>query len=83
MAANATTFLVKRVLDEVRPMLTPDEGDVQLLSIDEGTVRVKYDKGHNDKCVECVMPPEDFREYLMGLFESRVPGVTDVEVVGP
>lgn len=77
---SATDFLVRRVLDEVRPMLTPDGGGVELLSFDAGIVRVKYDKGHNDKCVECVMPPEDFREYLMEILQSRVRDVVDVEV---
>ena len=75
-------FLVRRVLDEVRPMLTPDGGDVELLSFENGVVRVRYDKGHNEQCIECVMPPEDFRLYLMDLFGERVRGVVDVEVTG-
>lgn len=78
--ASRTDFLVRRVLDEVRPMLTPDNGDVQLVSIDDGVVRVRYDGGHNEKCFECVMPPDDFRMYLMDLFRDRVPDVRDVQV---
>ncbi|MDE3100641.1 MAG: NifU family protein [Chloroflexota bacterium] len=80
MAASKTDFLVRRVLDEVRPMLAPDNGSVELLSVDGGVVRVKYDGGHNEQCFECVMPPDDFRLYLLDLFHDRVPDVADVEV---
>lgn len=76
-----TELRVKRVLDEVRPMLTPDGGDAQLIAMDDGIARVRYRKGHNDKCVECVMPGEDFRAYLIDMFSERVPAVRDVEVV--
>ncbi len=78
---NANDLLVRRVLDEVRPMLAPDGGGVELLSFEGGVVRVKYDKGHNDQCIDCVMPPEDFRLYLMDLFGERVRAVVDVEVI--
>jgi Fe-S cluster biogenesis protein NfuA len=77
----STDFFVKRVIDEIRPMLAPDGGDVQLLSYEEGTVKVSYEKGHNDECFDCVMPPEDFREYLLGLYRDRVPEVSEVEVI--
>lgn len=74
-------FFVRRVIDEIRPMLTPDGGDVQLLSYEEGKVKVSYEKGVNDECVDCLMPPEDFQEYLLGLYRDRVPEVHEVEVV--
>lgn len=74
-------FFVRRVIDEVRPLLTPDGGGVELVSFDAGTVRVSYELGHNESCFECVMSPEDFREYLLGLYRDRVPDVKDVEVL--
>lgn len=78
---SAADFLVKKVIDDVRPMLTPDGGNVELVSISNGVVTVKYDKGHNEHCVDCVMPPEDFRLYLLDMFHDRAPGVLDVQVI--
>lgn len=74
-------LLVTRVLDEIRPMLTPEGGAVDLLSCQDGVVRVSYLKGHNDECIECVMPAEDFQLYLTDLLTERVTGVVTVEVV--
>jgi Fe-S cluster biogenesis protein NfuA len=74
-------LLVNRVLDEIRPMLTPDGGGVDLLAVEDGVVKVEYVKGHNDQCVDCVMPPEDFQLYLEELLQERVSGVVGVEVV--
>jgi Fe-S cluster biogenesis protein NfuA len=74
-------MLVTRVLDEIRPMLTPDGGAVDLLSCEDGVVKVGYLAGHNEECMECVMPPEDFRLYLTDLLTERVLGVVAVEVI--
>ena len=74
-------MLVTRVLDEVRPMLTPDGGTVDLLSCADGVVKVSYLVGHNEECMECVMTPEDFGLYLTDLLTERVSGVVAVEVV--
>lgn len=71
---------VRQVVDDVRPFLTPDGGDVDLLSIDGDVVRVRYRKGHNEKCVECVMAPDEFREYMIEMFRNQVPVITDVQV---
>jgi Fe-S cluster biogenesis protein NfuA len=74
-------LLVSRVLDEIRPMLTPDGGGVDLLSCQDGIVKVSYLVGSNEDCVECVMPPAEFELYLADLLKERVTGVTEVEVV--
>lgn len=74
-------MLVTRVLDEIRPMLTPDGGAVDLLSCQDGVVKVSYLKGHNEECMECVMPTADFELYLSDLLKERVTGVVAVEVV--
>lgn len=72
---------IRQVVDEVRPLLTPDGGDVELLGLDAGVASLRYDKGHNPRCFDCVMPPEDFREYMISVLKDRVPDVIDVRVV--
>jgi len=76
-------LLVSRVLDEVRPMLTADGGEVDLVSVADGVVTVRYLVGHDEECVDCVMPPDDFRAYITDLLHERVAGVQAVEVVEP
>lgn len=73
--------VIEFILNGIRPAFTPDGGDVRLLSYDDGVAEVAYRKGHNEHCVECVMTPEDLREYLLESFQEKVPDVKDVVVV--
>jgi Fe-S cluster biogenesis protein NfuA len=75
-------MLVSQILDEVRPTLARDGGDVKLLSCADGVVRVAYAQGKNDECEDCVMSLQDFQMYLEELFQERVQGVECVEVLG-
>jgi Fe-S cluster biogenesis protein NfuA len=69
------------VLNGIRPAFHPDGGDIELLRYEDGVVEVAYRKGHNEHCFECVMTPEDLREFLLESFRAKVPSVKDVVVV--
>jgi Fe-S cluster biogenesis protein NfuA len=71
---------VNQVVAELRPMLAPDGGSVELLSCADGVVQVKYVMGHNEECADCVMSPEDFELYLKELLAERVPGFKELTV---
>jgi Fe-S cluster biogenesis protein NfuA len=74
--------VVEFVINGIRPAFHPDGGDLTLLGYEDGVVEVSYRKGHNDHCVECVMTPEDLKDYLLESLQERVPGgVKDVVVV--
>lgn len=72
--------VIEYIINGIRPAFHPDGGDITLLSYEEGVVAVSYRKGHNEHCVECVMSPEDLREFLLESFQAKVPTVRDVEV---
>ncbi len=76
----ATEVFVRQVIAELRPMLAPDGGSVELVSCEDGTVRVNYVMGSNDDCADCVMSAEDFELYLKELLTERVPGFKELEV---
>lgn len=78
---NVSEVLVKRVLGEIDAMLSPDGGSCELVSLDGEVAKVRYVKGHNDRCIECVMPPDEFRLYLLDVLQERVKTIGDVEIV--
>ena len=64
---------LQSALDEVRGLVTPDGGDVELDAVDGTTVRLRLvlETAH---CVECVMPRPFLEQVSLGIFERN--GVT-------
>ena len=69
---------VKQALDEVRPALQADGGDVDLVEVGEdGVVKVKL-KG---ACAGCPMSQMTLKQGIEAHLKSKVPGVKTVESV--
>ncbi|MCL4321723.1 MAG: NifU family protein [Deltaproteobacteria bacterium] len=69
---------VTKVLDEIRPSLQFDGGDVELVNIlDDGTVNVRL-KGACAGCMGSIMTLKGGIERLL---KERVPGVKEVNAV--
>lgn len=64
---------LQSALDEVRGLVTPDGGDVELDAVDGTTVRLRLvlETAH---CVECVMPRPFLEQVALGVFQRN--GVT-------
>ncbi|HEX4069390.1 MAG TPA: NifU family protein [Candidatus Babeliales bacterium] len=70
---------IKRVLQELRPAILQDGGDIHFVRFENGTVFVKL----HGACVSC---PISFITLKMGLetqLKAQVPGVKTVESVDP
>ncbi len=65
---------VKAALDEIRPALQADGGDVELVSIKDGTVSVKL-KG---ACGGCPMATVTLKQGIERILKQRVPEVKEV-----
>jgi Fe-S cluster biogenesis protein NfuA len=66
---------VREALEEIRPMLQADGGDVELVGVDEdGTVRVKL----TGACGGCPMATMTLQAGVARVVKARVPEVTDV-----
>ncbi len=71
---------VEEQLNEIRPALQADGGDIELVDVDEdsGVVKVKL----VGACAGCPMSQMTLQMGVERLLKNKVPGVTSVENVG-
>jgi Fe-S cluster biogenesis protein NfuA len=68
---------VQKALDEIRPSLQADGGDVKLVAVEKGVVKVRL-QGH---CVGCPMSALTLKQGVETHLKKRVPEVVKVEAV--
>ncbi|MFA5021456.1 MAG: NifU family protein [Patescibacteria group bacterium] len=70
---------VKKVLDEIRPNLQADGGDVELVEVDEksGVVKVRL----QGACQGCPMSQMTLKEGIGRALKNKVAGFKDIESV--
>jgi len=69
---------VRQALEEVRPMLQADGGDVELVEVTaDGVVRVRL----QGACHGCPMSQMTVKNGIEQLLKERVPGVVEVEAI--
>ncbi len=69
---------VQQALEEIRPMLQADGGDVELVEVTEdGIVRVRL----QGACKGCPMSQMTIKNGIERLLKEKVDGVTEVESV--
>ena len=66
---------VKQVLDKIRPSLQADGGDVELVDVENGIVKVKL-KG---ACAGCPMSQMTLKNGIERLIKKEIPEVQSVE----
>lgn len=75
----ATREEVEKALDEVRPMLMSDGGNVELIDVnDQGVVLVKL----QGSCSGCPSATITLKQGIEKIVMDKVPGVTAVESIG-
>ena len=65
---------IKQALDEIRPALKADGGDVELVGTDDGVVRVRL-KG---ACSSCLMSTMTLKMGIERLLKKRIPEIKEV-----
>ena len=68
---------VQKALDEIRPNIQADGGDIQLVAVEKGVVKVRL-QGH---CVGCPMSAMTLKQGVEAHLKRRVPEVVKVESV--
>ncbi|MBN1165191.1 MAG: NifU family protein [Candidatus Krumholzibacteriota bacterium] len=68
---------VEKVLEEIRPNLQADGGDLELVAVEDGVVKVKL-KG---ACAGCPMSQMTLTFGIEKVLKERIPEVTRVEAV--
>jgi len=66
---------VEAALNEIRPMLQQDGGDVELVGIEGGVVKVRL----QGACAGCPMSQMTLRNGIERVLKERIPEVTAVE----
>ena len=66
---------VEAVLNDIRPMLQRDGGDVELVEIQGGVVKVRL----QGACAGCPMSQMTLRNGIERVLKERIPEVTAVE----
>jgi Fe-S cluster biogenesis protein NfuA len=73
------TNVVERVVREVSEMLRPD-CDAELIEVKDGVVTIRYLKGTNPNCIDCVMDPGDLRAYFTEMLRPQFPELAEVKI---
>ena len=69
---------VQAVLEEVRPALISDGGDVELVDVDEnGIVKLRL----TGSCVDCPMSMMTLKRHIERIIRGRLPVIVAVEQV--
>jgi Fe-S cluster biogenesis protein NfuA len=68
---------VKDALDEIRPQLQADGGDVEFVAIKGSVVQVKL----QGSCAGCPMSTMTLKQGIERLIKSQVPEITRVDAV--
>jgi Fe-S cluster biogenesis protein NfuA len=68
---------VQKALNEIRPNIQADGGDVELVTVEKGIVKVKL-QGH---CAGCPMSAMTLKQGIEAHLKRRVPEVVSVEAV--
>lgn len=66
---------VEEVLEQIRPHLQADGGDVELVSIDDGVVTVKL----TGACHGCPMSQMTLKNGVERILKENIPEITSVE----
>ncbi len=70
---------VELVLNEIRPMLQADGGDVELVDIADGVVKVRL----QGACAGCPMSQMTLRNGIERVLKAKIPEVQSVEAAEP
>ena len=66
---------VEKVLDQIRPMLIRDGGNVELVSVDAGIVKVRL----QGACAGCPMSQMTLKNGIEKVLKDKIPEVVAVE----
>lgn len=68
---------VQEVLNKIRPSLQADGGDVELVEVKDGIVKVRL----QGSCHGCPMSQMTLKMGIERLIKEQVPGITEVQAV--
>jgi len=74
---NDTKKLVEKALEKIRPLLQRDGGDIELVEVSDGVVKVRL----TGACKGCPMSQMTLKQGVEKLLLKEVPGLKEVQAV--
>ncbi len=74
---SETEKKVQKALAEIRPQIQADGGDIELISVESGTVKVRL----RGACAGCPMSALTLKQGVERLIKAKVPEIEAVEAV--
>ena len=74
---NDTKKLVEQALEKIRPMLQRDGGDIELVEVNDGVVKVRL----TGACKGCPMSQMTLKQGVEKLLMKEVPGLKEVQAI--
>jgi Fe-S cluster biogenesis protein NfuA len=65
---------VEKIIEKIRPYIQMHGGDVELLEVKDGTVKIKV----SGACVGCAMAGQTYNGMLDGMIREEVPEVKEI-----
>jgi Fe-S cluster biogenesis protein NfuA len=76
-SVSDTKKLVEQALEKIRPMLQRDGGDIELVEVNDGVVKVRL----TGACKGCPMSQMTLKQGVEKLLLKEVPGLKEVQAV--
>ena len=81
MVAGSVDPGVKFVLDNIQTVVASEGGSLELLGLQDGRLSVRYNKGRNDDCPECVPDHQLVKMMMERSLSTYAPDVTGIDLL--
>ena len=81
MVVESTDPGVKFVLDNIQTVVASEGGSLEFLDLKDGRLSVRYHKGRNDDCPECVPDHQLVRMMMERSLSTHAPDVREIDLL--
>lgn len=80
MVQSTSNQKVDFVLENIETMVASEGGSIEVINLDESSLKIKYTPGINKECPECVPTHDMVSQFLTASLGAHAPEITTVEV---
>ena len=80
MAVNTDPGL-QMIIDNVQTVVASEGGNIEFVELRDGRLTIKYHKGVNEECPECVPDHELVTQMFEASIPTYAPYITDLELL--
>ena len=72
---------VQSILDNVQVIVASEGGSIEFVGLNNGKLTIRYNKGYNEECPECVPDHDLVRTLVQGSMGMYAPHVQELELL--